>query len=80
MPYGTPVKNTGAITWGLGATYLTFAGTTINVSFGPSDDATEAERDTMLQAVIDLLDGSPDFTVSVAYKQYSMTEEVTPTP
>lgn len=42
-------------------------------------DSTEEERDTMIQKLVDLIDGSPDFAFQNASKRYEMNRPITPT-
>lgn len=81
MSYGSPTKQEGTVTYAaLGVVYQSFDQTSITVTINASNDMTELERDAAFQALIDLLDGSADFSVAGGMKAYSTTEEVTVTP
>ncbi len=78
MPYGTPDHQSHRARCTLQARYQqTDAWVVAHIDQGPLP--TEADADEAWQALVDLLDGSPDWTLGDAAKTYDSREDLTPT-
>lgn len=84
MPYG-PIDSREPFTpeYKLGANVFDANGEIIlivNISAELNDYAFAEEGDVAVQALLDLLNDSPIFTVSTGYKSWKSNRTITPTP
>lgn len=78
MALGQPDSNDSERTYDVVVAYTPKNDVLFSLSSVAFENASEAQRDTAVQALVDMVNASPVFDVVSARKRYSTSQEITP--